>query len=250
MLHHLIPVLFAALLMAIPSQAAEVCFQNSFDAGKAPGWDGPGLFEDAPGRGQVLHISQSAPADKARSVMTIPIPIEKVRGSHVFFGADVRAKAVSAKPISWAGIKVMLVVETPSGKQYPQADISVGDMDWTRYSFSTPVPLDATAASIVLGLEFVSGDVWFDNAQISLRKKITQTPAADPAKPIYRGHDLPRLRGPRSPIRSARRISLSSPTNGTATSFAGSLPGLAGSPPPSNRSMPGLRTNWSNSTRR
>jgi endoglucanase len=193
MLRYLI--LCAALFLTVASQAAEIYFQDSFDAGKAPGWAGESALEQAPDRGQVLHLSQSAPADKRSATMTIALPVEKMRGSFVFFGADVRAKAVSAKPQSWNGIKVMLIVETPGGKDYPQAALGVGDIDWTRAFATTPIPNDAISATLVLGLEQVSGDVWFDNIRVSLRKKIAQAPAADPAKPIFRGHDLPRLRG-------------------------------------------------------
>ena len=194
-MHHHLLIIVALVLMACSCHAAEA-FRESFDGGKAPGWDGPGVFEAASGRGQVLHITQAAPAGEQRSVLNIPVPIEAVRGSFVVFGADVRMQAVSAKPVSWMGVKVMLVIETPKGRQYPQAEIPVGDSDWKSYSSrSTTVPEDAISATLVLGLENVSGDVWFDNARVSVRKKIVKAPAADPAKPIYRGHDLPRLRG-------------------------------------------------------
>lgn len=194
-MHHHLFIVVALAMMALSCHAAEV-WRESFEGGMVSGWDGPGVLEEVAGRGQVLHISQEAPADKQRSVLSIPVPIEAIRGSFVIFGADVRMQAVSAKPISWMGVKVMLVVETPKGKQYPQADIPVGDSDWKSYSsFSIPVPEDAISATFVLGLENVSGDAWFDNARVSIRKRIVKAPAADPAKPIYRGHDLPRLRG-------------------------------------------------------
>jgi hypothetical protein len=175
--------------------AQEVFFQDAFSAGSLQGWQGSGTLETYQDHGQVLHLTQPPAAQGQSATMTIALPVEKMRGSSIFFAADVAARNVSPKPRSWNGIKLMLIVQTPAKTDYPQADLGVGDVAWKHCAVHAPIPEDATAVTLVLGLEKVSGDAWFRNVRVTLRKRIAPLPAADPAKPIYRGHDLPRLRG-------------------------------------------------------
>ncbi|HVV70351.1 MAG TPA: cellulase family glycosylhydrolase, partial [Verrucomicrobiae bacterium] len=128
-------------------------------------------------------------------VVAIPLPVEKLRGQQLWFGAEVKTEAVSPKPNPWNGVKVMLVIETPGGKSYPQAEIPVGTSAWQRFSAKSDVPANATNLSLVLGLEQVTGQAWFDNARIVLREPLTPTLKVDPSRPIFRGHELSRLRG-------------------------------------------------------
>jgi hypothetical protein len=61
--------------------------------------------------------------------------------------------------------------------------------------FSTKIPADATAATLVLGLEQVTGKVCFDNVKITVAKPpMTRKPAPAPGI-AFKGHDLPQLRG-------------------------------------------------------
>jgi hypothetical protein len=126
---------------------------------------------------------------------SFPLSLEKLRGTYISFGADVRAEGVSQKPKPWNGIKVMAVISLPGGTQYPQPDLPVGTFDWKRATTRVFVPTNATSATLVLGLEQVSGKAWFDNARVTFVRRFTPVPAAPPDQPIYRGHDLPRLRG-------------------------------------------------------
>jgi hypothetical protein len=129
------------------------------------------------------------------STVTLTLPAEAMRGYLVRGTAMVRADGVSAKPNSWNGIKLMLAIETPTRKLWPQAANETGTFDWRRVAFTARVPTDATAVSLVLGLEQVSGKVWFDDLKITVAKPPVVRVAKPISGPLYTGHSEPRLRG-------------------------------------------------------
>jgi len=64
----------------------------------------------------------------------------------------------------------MLVIDSPGGKTYPQAPLETGSFDWRRIGFTAHIPADATAITLVLGLEQVTGKVWFDDVRFTVAK--------------------------------------------------------------------------------
>lgn len=185
----LLPALF--LLGGLFAPAAEVYLDAGFEDG-AP-VEG-GRIVQIPGRGGVLQVDVSADSSQPRSVK-IPLPIDRLRGKRVFVGADVRGENISERPKAWNGVKVMLVIESPFGTDYPQPEIPAGSFDWKRFTRRAVIPADATAATLTLGLEEVTGRVWFDNVRVTHQSAVVRAPAADPSQAIFRGHKLPRLRG-------------------------------------------------------
>lgn len=126
---------------------------------------------------------------------TFALPAEQMRGGTVRGSALVKAEQVSAKPDPWNGIKVMLAIETPDGRQWPQAPLDTGSFDWRRTGFVARIPTNATAVTLCLGLEKVTGKAWFDDVSIRLAKPPVTRRAAPVAGELFKGHDLPRLRG-------------------------------------------------------
>jgi hypothetical protein len=175
------------------AQASEPIWLESFDGARGA------LPRDAlvqvPGRGGAVHIAVAFGTPNPGRTIALPLPVEKIRGKRVFFGAEVKMASVSPKPNPWNGVKVMMIVETPSGKTYPQPEIPVGTLEWQRFSTAIAVPENATNLVMVLGLEKVTGEVWFDNVSIIPRAELQSTLQVDPSRPVFRGHGLPRLRG-------------------------------------------------------
>jgi len=131
----------------------------------------------------------------AQGVKTFRLPVEPMRGWTVRGSAMVKAENVSAKPNPWNGIKFMLIIETLGDKSYPQAPLNVGTFDWKRGAFTARVPTNATAVTLCLGLEKVTGKVWFENVKIYAAKPpATARPAPMPG-PMFTGRTVPRLRG-------------------------------------------------------
>lgn len=155
----------------------------------------PELLEQVPGRGGVLHIVIPPGTSRPNRAVNLSIPVEKCRAKRVFLGADVKIANVSRRPNQWNGVKVMAVIESTSGKSYPQPDIPDGTADWQRYATWVAVPQNATNIVLVLGLENVTGEAWFDNVSIVPRSEFRSSLKVDPTSPIFRGHNLPRLRG-------------------------------------------------------
>lgn len=153
------------------------------------------LSAELPGHNGVLHITVPPGSPNPTRVVPLALPVEKIRGQQVWFGAEVKTAAVSAKPKPWNGVKVMLIIETPQGKAYPQPEIAGGTAEWRRYSAKADIPANATHVTLILGLEQVSGEAWFDNARLAIKAPLQFTLKVDPTQPVFRGHSLPRLRG-------------------------------------------------------
>jgi endoglucanase len=134
----------------------------------------------------------SGPSTRAISIM---LPVGKMRGAQIDFRARVRAENVAVPPQVYNGVKFMLVVEGPSGKQYPSHDHLWGNFDWTVEHFRATVPPDATKATLVLGLEATDGKAEFSDVTVSVHARAF---AGGPVSPglAYTGHsDIPHLRG-------------------------------------------------------
>jgi len=107
--------------------------------------------------------------------------------------AVVKAEGVSEPPRPWNGIKVMLVLEMGDGsKQYPQIQMPAGTFDWRQVSQTIRFPKGVKDASLVVGLEAVSGRAWFDNLEVIVGRPVRKGRRSET---MFKGHDLPRLRG-------------------------------------------------------
>ena len=159
------------------------------------GWRGQGRLAAGRLEGQSLAMERPRSDGLGSSAVTIALPLEELRGCKIRATALVKGADISARPNSWNGVKFMLVLETPSRRLWPQAEIGAGSFAWQRVAFTTRVPADATNAILHLGLEQVTGKAWFDDVKIT----VTQTrPVVRPraaSAVLYKGHDLPRLRG-------------------------------------------------------
>jgi hypothetical protein len=136
--------------------------------------------------------------DSAGSTMVhLRLPAEQMRGYTIYCFAMARAEDISHRPQPWNGVKFMAPMESPSTKLWPQASVEDAGFEWKQISFSARVPRDATRVTLSLGLEGVSGKVWFDDLRVAVGKlPPPEPPQTPPAGPPYRGANLPpRLRG-------------------------------------------------------
>jgi hypothetical protein len=179
-----------------PLSTGHIFFRADFESADASaGWVGNPQFDTGWQSNRALVVT-SQPSDSNRGAMVLAkLTGEAMRGCTVRGSAMIKAEGVSAKPNSWNGVKFMLAIETPDRKLWPQAPLDTGTFDWKRAAFTTRIPADATAVTLSLGLEKVTGKVWFDDLKITLVKPpLTTRPAPAPGV-AYKGHPLPRLRG-------------------------------------------------------
>jgi len=178
----------------VPATRGQVLYRNDFESSNAlADWTGTGIIESGLNGGKALAIE--APAGKRGSTVSRSLPAQGWQGCTVRGTAMIRAREVSAKPNAWNGIKLMLVLQSPRGISYPQAPIETGSFDWRKASLRVLIPEDTTNVFLVLGLEEVAGKVWFDDLEFKVDKAPTPKPPPVLAGPVFKGHNLDRLRG-------------------------------------------------------
>lgn len=171
-----------------------VIFQSNFDAADSlKGWSVAPKLEPGYQSPQAACIEQSGTVRTPN--LTRRLPVETLRGCTIRALAMVKAEKVSTRPNPWNGIKFMLAIETPDQKHWPQAPLETGTFDWKRAAFTTRIPTNATAATLILGLEQVTGKVWFDDVKFTVSKPPAGPKPPPIAGPMFKGHNLPRLRG-------------------------------------------------------
>ncbi len=112
----------------------------------------------------------------------------------VTLSARVRANSLGRSPNRWNGVKVTLVLELEDGRRlHPQLELPMSDFDWAE--FREVVRLRGQVvrgARLMLGLEQVSGEAWFDDIAV-----IAGAPPREGKRQAekFRGHELTRLRG-------------------------------------------------------
>lgn len=167
-------------------------FEN---ANALQGWNGAGQIEPGYQSRGALSVELKPGTTETASIVSVALPAEAMRGYLVRGSARVRAEGVSARPNPWNGIKCMLALETPDRKLWPQAEIGTGTFDWRRVAFTVRVPTNARSARLVLGLEQVTGKVWFDDVTFDVAKPPVRHEAKPAVGPPFTGRDVPRLRG-------------------------------------------------------
>ncbi len=176
------------------AKRGDILYSEAFDGTNTlKHWIGPAKL--APGFAQGKSLAIESSESQKSAVASCRVPLEACRGCTVRGTAMIRAENVSPKPNSWNGIKFMLVLQGPDGTSYPQAPLETGSFEWRRAAFSTRIPPDVTNASLVLGLENVTGKAWFDDVKVTV-SKTPLTQVSDAVRgPMFKGHVLPRLRG-------------------------------------------------------
>ena len=183
--------LIALCLALLGCARSPVVFEADFEGRRAlAGWQGD-AGQRAPGRGGSALLIENAD-QKSSTSRRIELPADELAGKLVTVTATVKAENVSQPPKPWNGIKVMLVLETEHGRQYPQLPLGVGTFDWQRVSRTMRISKAVRKATLTLGLELVSGKAWFDDVEIHVGRVAR---GGRRQRTMFKGHDLPRLRG-------------------------------------------------------
>ena len=174
----------------------DVVFTANFEGADAlKPWSGQARLAAGYQGGHSLSVERPAGKAVGSTVVQARLPVERVRGCLLHFSAMIRAEGVSPKPHPWNGVKFMAPITCDSGRQWPAASLPAGTFDWRRVVFPVYVPDDAQSMTLVLGLEAVTGKAWFDDLKITVRRLPLTVKPRPVAGPLYKGHDLPRLRG-------------------------------------------------------
>lgn len=156
---------FFSMLQAPAWGAGDAFFLETFDnASSLSGrWTGGGIVTEAHGTGLALKIDNGSVVKNAslRAVLTA----SDVAGRRVVVRGQVKAANISTRSLPYNGIKVILVYTMSDGSTAysTQATVTDGTFDWMGFCFPAAIPSNVSAVSILVGLEAVSGTVWFDD---------------------------------------------------------------------------------------
>lgn len=195
----------AITLFVVPTALADssghevVCHFNFEVTERLELWEGlekAGVKTEIDSGGSACLLVDRAAEEGAGSLgVRTRLPLDKLRGARVRVEARVRAENVAKPPNPWNGIECMLHTVAPDGQRWQQQNNVFGSFDWKTVRFVALVPEDATQAWLVLGLELTSGRVWFDDVKITVIGRRRKVSVNRPIGPVYKGHDLDRLRG-------------------------------------------------------
>jgi hypothetical protein len=190
---------------ATPPKPGDLVFQTDFDTPQErEAWSKASFAQWETGYQGTTSLSVTVPTDRARggSMIRLPLHLTPYRGCRLLFECMAKAENVTKPDEPWLGVKFMLHYQSETSGPYWQNQNGVfGSFDWRKLRFSAQIAPDATGGQIDLGLQESSGKVWFDAIRVTVFKGPLPKRPKPPVNPgpVFKGHDLPRLRGVMSP---------------------------------------------------
>ncbi|MBN2473319.1 MAG: cellulase family glycosylhydrolase [Pirellulales bacterium] len=196
---------FAAAEETATSKPGDLVFQTDFDtAQQRQAWSMAGFARWETGHRGSTSLVVAVPADQAQSgnMIRLPLDLAPYRGCRLLLECMAKAEDVSRPAEPWLGVKFMLHYQSEANGPYWQNPNGLfGSFDWRPLRFAAHIAPDATGGQLHLGLQDSAGKVWFDAVKVTVLKGPLPKRPAPPANPgpVFKGHDLPRLRGVMSP---------------------------------------------------
>ncbi|MBN1409811.1 MAG: cellulase family glycosylhydrolase [Spirochaetales bacterium] len=148
----------------------------------------------------VLFVN--VPAERAgnANMIDMELDLSPYSGTKLGFKCLARAEKATKPPQPYLGVKYMLYINSESGQSWINQNDVYGTFDWKELSFAVTIPEGLFDARLSLGLQGSSGKVWFTGiSAFVIRPKRPPPTKINKDKPVYKGHNLPRLRGVMSP---------------------------------------------------
>jgi hypothetical protein len=124
-------------------------------------WKGSGSGDDG---GWCIAVDKPAIAS-----LRTQLPAERLAGHQVRLSARIRSAATTPRPKPYNGIKVMLIITDAEGETlYQQLPTTDGTQAWTAVERTIPISATAVKTELLIGLEAVSGTVWFDDLRVEV----------------------------------------------------------------------------------
>lgn len=119
----------------------------------------------------VTVLKVSVPPDQTAGIHggTLPIDLTPYYGKQIEVSCRTKHENLTKPPRSYLGFKLMLSYDEQGIRHYPDGGGGLSlpvDSDWRPAAFVTSIPAGATEAIINLGLQEVSGTVWFKDLKI------------------------------------------------------------------------------------
>lgn len=154
-----------------------------------------------------LKITVAPENAKGPNIVTLPIDLRPWRGARILLTCRAKADGVSVPTTSYNGIKCQLHWMSPSkGARWFNESHVYGTFDWRELSCLVAVDEDATTGYLNLGIQDSFGTAWLSEVRITAWQ--VKSPRPEPVaatQTVFKGHDLPRLRGVMSPVKFNRQ---------------------------------------------
>lgn len=125
-----------------------------------------GEFVTMPDGRPALRVVVGPDEEKKDRRVGIPLPADQLGGTRLRCTVLAKGEGISKPPVQWGGGKFQLWVRTPEKSFWPDAGIGGGTFDWKPLVFFYDVPFDASAVTLFLGLEKVSGTIYFRDLKV------------------------------------------------------------------------------------
>ena len=186
-------------------EPGDLVLQTDFETTRQrEAWSRASFAQWEPGYQGTTSLCVTVPIERARggNMIRLPLDLTRYRGYRLLFECMAKAENVTKPSQPYLGVKFMLHYQSETAGPFWQNQNGVfGSFDWRPLRFAAPIAPDATGGYIELGLQDSSGKVWFDAIKVTVHKgppPARPKPPANPG-PVFKGHDLPRLRGVMSP---------------------------------------------------
>ncbi|MEA1952660.1 MAG: cellulase family glycosylhydrolase [Planctomycetota bacterium] len=187
------------------AKPGDIVFQTDFDTPQQrKAWSKGNFAKWEKGYQDTTSLCVTVPVEKAADgyMVSRPLDLTPYRNCRLMFECMAKAQDVSKPKASWLGAKFMLHYQSvEKGPQWHNPPDVFGSFDWRKLSFSEQIPADATGGQLLLGLQGSSGKACFDAIKVTIVKGPPPKRPEPPANPgpVFKGHNLPRLRGVMSP---------------------------------------------------
>ena len=101
------------------------------------------------------------------SMVNYPLKVEQVAGKRVTVTAEVK-RNINILYQKWQGGKLMLMINGPTGAQYPGVYMPQGEFDWTKLSLIYDVPAKLTGVNLCMGIQGAEGEIAFRNVKVEV----------------------------------------------------------------------------------
>lgn len=117
--------------------------------------------------GKALKIEVADLTGKKTHCISIWLPIKKIAGRKLL--CTVKVKGENISPAQGCNTsKFNLMVKDTKKVLWPDAAIGTGSFDWKEVKFSPDIPFDAQSCMLMLGLQGVTGKIYFRDLKISI----------------------------------------------------------------------------------
>ena len=189
----------------VAPQPGDVVFQTDFDTPQErAAWSKADFAQWVTGYQETTSLCVTVSSDQSLggSMIRMPLDLTRYQDHQLLFECMARAERVSKPSEPYLGVKFMLHYASESTGLHWQNQNGVdGTFDWRKLRFVVAIESDASGGQIDLGLQGSYGKVWLDAIKVTV---FTGPPPKRPAPPlnagpVFKGHNLPRLRGVMSP---------------------------------------------------